>query len=110
MFDSRVKPGMSSHSPHLPVDGAAFPPDDVIFGTSPDMGNVRKTLAKVAGTGVPVLMTGESGTGKEVIARLLHRESLVASRPFVQVNCAAIPATLLESELFGFKKGHSPGQ
>lgn len=106
MFDTRVKPYGSSH---LPVDGAAFPPDDTIFGKSPDMASVRKTIAKVAGTGIPVLMTGESGTGKEVIARLLHRESLVSTKPFVQVNCAAIPATLLESELFGFEKGAFTG-
>lgn len=110
MFDTRVKPGFSVYGgSHAPVDGAAFPPDEVIFGKSPDMGAVRKTLSKVAGTGIPVLMTGESGTGKEIIARLLHRDSLVSSKPFVQVNCAAIPATLLESELFGFEKGSFTG-
>lgn len=91
------------------MDGASFPPDDVIFGASPDMTGVRRTIAKVASTGVPVLLTGESGTGKELIARMLHRESLVSTKPFVQVNCAAIPATLLESELFGFEKGAFTG-
>lgn len=110
MLDSRIKSGFNSfNGSHLPFDPAGFPPDEVIFGTSPDMGAVRKTVTKVATTAVPVLMTGESGTGKEVIARLLHRESLVSSRPFVQVNCAAIPATLLESELFGFEKGAFTG-
>jgi two-component system, NtrC family, response regulator AtoC len=73
------------------------------------MAAVRKTLAKVAETSIPILMTGESGTGKEVIARLLHQNSLVSAKPFAQVNCAAIPATLLESELFGYEKGSFTG-
>ena len=86
-----------------------LPPDEVIFGASREMAMVRKTIAKVSATSIPVLLTGESGTGKEVIARLLHRESLVSSRPFVQVNCAAIPSNLLESELFGYEKGAFTG-
>ena len=73
------------------------------------MGAVRKTISKVAATGIPVLITGESGTGKDVIARMIHTESAVASRPFVQVNCAAIPGTLIESELFGYEKGAFTG-
>ena len=110
MFDTRGKSGLPHHNgSHSTGDGNGLPPDDVIFGRSPDMGTVRKTLSKVAETNIPVLMTGESGTGKEVIARLLHRSSLVASKPFVQVNCAAIPATLLESELFGYEKGSFTG-
>jgi len=110
MFDTRGKSGLPYYNgSHSTGDGAGLPPDDVIFGKSPDMGTVRKTLSKVAETNIPVLMTGESGTGKEVIARLLHRNSLVASKPFVQVNCAAIPATLLESELFGYEKGSFTG-
>src|SRR5215472_7638218 len=110
MFDTRAKYGTAVHNgSHLPVDNGAFPPDDVIFGKSPDMASVRKTLSKVAETSIPVLMTGESGTGKEVIARLLHHQSLVSTKPFVQVNCAAIPATLLESELFGYEKGSFTG-
>jgi two-component system, NtrC family, response regulator AtoC len=99
----------SSVVPHLSADGGPFPPFDVIFGKSPGMGNLAKTIFKVAQTGLPVLITGETGTGKELIARLLHRESLVSAGPFIQVNCAAIPPSLLESELFGFEKGAFTG-
>jgi two-component system, NtrC family, response regulator AtoC len=105
MFDHLKSSGYGT--PHL--DGSNLPPEEVIFGKSPEMAAIRKTVSKVARTGIPVLMTGESGTGKEVIARLLHRESLVSQKPFVQVNCAAIPATLLESELFGYEKGAFTG-
>jgi two-component system response regulator AtoC len=110
MFDSGGKRTISSSvNPHLSTDGGPFPPFDVIFGKSPAMANLARTISKVAQTGVPVLITGETGTGKELIARLVHRDSSVCSGPFVQVNCAAIPATLLESELFGFEKGAFTG-
>jgi two-component system, NtrC family, response regulator AtoC len=110
MFDSGGKrPISSSIDPHRSTDGGPFPPYDVVFGKSPSMGNLARTISKVARTGVPVLITGETGTGKELIARLVHRDSLLCSGPFVQVNCAAIPATLLESELFGFEKGAFTG-
>jgi two-component system, NtrC family, response regulator AtoC len=110
MFDSGGKRTISSSvDPHLSTDGGPFPPFEVIFGKSPGMANISRTISKVAQTGVPVLITGETGTGKELIARLVHRDSLVCSGPFVQVNCAAIPATLLESELFGFEKGAFTG-
>jgi two-component system response regulator AtoC len=98
-----------SAAPHASTDGGPFPPYEVIFGKSPGMATLARTIAKVAATDIPVLITGDTGTGKELIARLLHRDSLVSSGPFVQVNCAAIPATLLESELFGFEKGAFTG-
>jgi two-component system, NtrC family, response regulator AtoC len=86
-----------------------LPPADVIFGRSEGMAIVRQKVEKVAGTNIPVLIQGESGTGKEIFAKLIHRLSRWADGPFVQVNCAAIPGTLLESELFGYQRGAFTG-
>lgn len=70
---------------------------------------VRVNLLKAAQTDVPVLITGESGTGKQIIAQMLHLYSDLAANPFVQINCAAVPPTLIESELFGCEKGSFTG-
>src|ERR1700681_1951182 len=86
-----------------------LPPHQIIFGHSEAMQAVRSRLGKVAAANVPVLITGESGSGKDIIARLLHRLSPWQSGPYVQVNCPAIPGTLLESELFGCEKGAFTG-
>ena len=86
-----------------------LPPDEVLFGRSEAMRVVRKRATKVAGTSVPVLLAGPKGSGKEVLARWIHNHSRVSKGQFVKVNCAAIPGTLLESELFGFEKGAFTG-
>src|SRR5687768_8222925 len=89
----------------------------MLFGNSEAMTEVRDLIEQVADTDVTVLIRGESGTGKELVARALHERSLRKDKPFVKVNCAALPTELLESELFGFEKGaftgaiqHKPGK
>ncbi|ALP54114.1 PEP-CTERM-box response regulator transcription factor [Candidatus Tenderia electrophaga] len=84
-------------------------PIEGIIATSPQMMKVCRTIEKVAPTGATTLLLGESGTGKEVIARALHNLSDRAKKPFVAINCGAIPETLLESELFGYEKGAFTG-
>ena len=83
--------------------------DEEMLGTSQAIDRIREQIGKVAATGVRVLITGESGTGKELIARAVHRASRRANGPFVKVNCAAIPAELIESELFGHERGAFSG-
>jgi two-component system, NtrC family, response regulator AtoC len=84
--------------------------DDVFFvAASPAMRKIRSQAALVANVDIPVLLLGESGTGKEVLARLVHKLSPRAHRTFLKVNCAAVPADLLESELFGYEAGAFTG-
>ena len=80
-----------------------------IITGSPEMLKVARTIERVAGTGVSVMLLGASGTGKELLARGLHQSSDRAGKPFVAINCGAIPETLLESELFGHEKGAFTG-
>jgi two-component system NtrC family response regulator len=80
-----------------------------IIGRSPAMQQLYRTIEKVAATDATVLTVGESGTGKELVARMLHRASRRSDGPFVAVNCAAIPDTLIESELFGHERGAFTG-
>ncbi len=80
-----------------------------LVGRSASFIKVMKQVGRVAGTNLPVMLTGESGTGKEVVAAALHRRSDRSDRPFVAVNCGAIPAELIESELFGHQRGSFSG-
>lgn len=80
-----------------------------IIGESEAIKQIKKTIDKVAQTNSRVMVTGENGTGKELVARWIHEKSNRCSEPFVDVNCAAIPADLLESELFGHEKGAFTG-
>ncbi len=80
-----------------------------MLGTSPRMRSVFDFVRRVAATTAPVLILGENGTGKEMVARALHRRSRQSDGPFVPINCQAIPADLLESELFGYEKGAFTG-
>jgi len=80
-----------------------------LITAAPEMLKVTRMIERVADTNVSVVLLGASGTGKEVLARALHSQSARAERPFVAINCAAIPDTLLESELFGYEKGAFTG-
>lgn len=92
----------SSKNPHSPLFRS-------LVGNSDSIRQVRKLIEQVAGTEASVLVLGESGTGKEVVARNIHALSSRAGKPFIPINCGAIPSELLESELFGHEKGAFTG-
>jgi two-component system response regulator AtoC len=96
-----------------PAVVAETPPDTdfagAIVGTCPAMREVYKAIGRVSDKNVPVLITGESGTGKELVARALYQHGHRARAPYLALNCAAIPESLLESELFGHEKGAFTG-
>ncbi len=87
----------------------AFGAFSALVGSSPEMKGVCSLIERVAPSNVSVLVTGESGTGKELVARALHDLSSRRNKPFIAVNCAAIPETLIESEIFGHEKGAFTG-
>ena len=83
--------------------------EEALVGTSPAMLAVKRLVRQIAGTDVSVLIQGETGTGKEVVADILHALSARHEQPMVKISCAAIPETLLESELFGYERGAFTG-
>lgn len=96
---------------HVVIDPESDAPalEDAIVGRSPYMQQVYKAIGRVASTDATVLIRGESGTGKELVARAIHQHSERGERPLMAVNCAAIPESLLESELFGHERGAFTG-
>lgn len=90
-------------------DSVSMPEDNRLLGTSPPMQTLRKQIFKLACSQAPVYISGESGSGKELVARLMHEQGPRKERPFVPVNCGAIPSELMESEFFGHKKGSFTG-
>jgi DNA-binding NtrC family response regulator len=98
---------LAAAAPEAPPRRAGRPPE--LIGRTAPMLEVYKQIARAADSTVPVLVMGESGTGKELVARAIHAHSRRAGRPFVAVNCGAIPETLLESELFGHTRGAFTG-
>lgn len=101
----RQKEPISIQQREIPGQPASIAPISSIIGASPGMQEMFRIIAKTAPSPSTVLVSGESGTGKELVAYEIHRGSARADRPFIRINCAAIPAMLIESELFG----HEPG-
>src|SRR6516164_9693622 len=93
----------------LPAESTSRRPCGELIGTSDQMREVRELIGRVADTDVTVLIRGESGTGKELVARAVFEASPRRGGMFVKVNCAAVPAELVESELFGFERGAFTG-
>ena len=92
----------------LPVTDYQIEPESII-GSSRAINETLKTVAMVANSATPVFLSGESGTGKDLVAKLIHKYSNRREKPFLAINCAAIPENLLESELFGYAKGAFTG-
>lgn len=103
-----LKP-MAAQASWEPCPTGARPPDRIVFGNSSKMQLVRQKIEKIRSTDLPVLIQGESGTGKEIIAQIIHSGSTSAPGKLVKVNCPAIPAALVESELFGYERGAFTG-
>jgi len=109
MIERAIAAGRQMRTPLLMDDGAKSAAGETLIGRSPAMQEVFKAIGRVAPLDVPVLILGESGTGKEMVARAIYLYSKRCNEKFLAVNCAAIPETLLESELFGHEKGAFTG-
>src|SRR5688572_10554464 len=107
--DLAVLRRLVQHALDLNQRRAASPASARLLGESPRMLQLRQTIARVARSQAPVYISGESGVGKELVARLIHEQGSRAAGAFVPVNCGAIPSELMESELFGHKKGSFTG-
>ena len=109
VVESALKTRETARIEEKPSSDAPVDLGDVMIGQSPAMQAVFKMIGRVSRSDAAVMITGESGCGKEVVARAIQRFSPRASRAFVAINCAAIPESLLESELFGHEKGAFTG-
>ncbi len=108
-LDAVIDQCLGTNQQNYPGEVEEIADDTFFVAVSPAMRKLRSQAALVANVDIPVLMLGESGTGKEVMARLIHKLSPRAHRTFLKVNCAAVPADLLESELFGYEAGAFTG-
>ena len=99
----RVRAALASHAPAAPREASG--PASMIVGSHPAIVEVYKATSRVAPLQVPVMVFGETGTGKELVARALHRFGAHPEGPFIPIHCGAIPDTLIESELFGHRRG-----
>lgn len=109
LISQALQAGRAMQEPVAVGGGPESPTGDAIIGASPAMQNIYKAIGRVAATDATVLIRGESGTGKELVARAIYQHSTRADKPFLIINCVAIPETLLESELFGYEKGAFTG-
>jgi DNA-binding NtrC family response regulator len=113
LMESRAARKSSSSEPPAAAAAAAAAAQPsagpTMIGASPPMQELFKQIGAVAGRAMPVLVLGETGSGKELVARAIHAHGARADRPFVPINAAALPETLIESELFGFEKGAFTG-